>query len=143
MMFLLVLLSMMCTFLSSKSLSIRCRKTCRLRGVPCFLSQGKGVHVVLRWGECPEEVKMCGMNTTHAPSLVPIFVPQSSAHYVVFGSCSHVSVFLFFTGAAVVSFCNFEAMAPEVPVLLYGCYVSGSSWACGGEVGSGSSFCKF
>ena len=49
-------------FYHRKALSIRYRKTCRLRGVPCFLNQGKCVLVVLRWGECPEEVKLYGMN---------------------------------------------------------------------------------
>ena len=29
---------------------IRCRRTCRLRGVPCFLGQVKCVRVVLQWG---------------------------------------------------------------------------------------------
>ena len=38
------------------------------------------------------------------PSLVPTFVPNFSAHHVVSGSCSHVSLFLRFAGAAVVSF---------------------------------------
>ena len=76
-------------------------------------------------------------------SLVPIFVPYSSAHRVVSGSYSHVSVFLIFAGAAVVYFFTFEAMAPAVAVLLYGCHVAGSSWACSGAVGSGSSFGKF
>ena len=45
-----------------KALIIRCHKTCQLRGVPCFLFQGKCVNVVLRWGECPEEVNICGRN---------------------------------------------------------------------------------
>ena len=73
------------------------------------------------------------------PSLVSIFVPHSSAHRVVSGSCSHLSVFLRFAGAAVVSFFTFEAMAPAVAVLFDGCHVDGSS---GGAVGSSSSFGK-
>ena len=73
------------------------------------------------------------------PSLVPIFVPHSSAYRVVSGICSHVSVFLRLSGAAVVYFSTFEAMAPALAVLFNGCRVYGSS---SGVVGSSSSFGK-
>ena len=73
-------------------------------------------------------------------SLVPIFVPYSSAHRVVYGSCSHVSVFLIFADAAVVYFFTFEAMAPAVAAPFNGCHVDRSS---SGAVGSSSSFGKF
>ena len=59
---LLVFLLMMCTFYCQKLRCIRCCRTCRLRGVPCFWGQGKCVHVVLWWGECPEELNQCGRN---------------------------------------------------------------------------------
>ena len=49
-------------FYHQKLRGIRCRRTCRLVGVPCFWGQGKCVHVVLRLGECPEELKQCGRN---------------------------------------------------------------------------------
>ena len=73
------------------------------------------------------------------PSLVPIFVPHSSAHRVVSGRCSNVSVFLRFAGAAVVSFFIFEAMYPAVAVPFNGCHVDRFS---SGAVGSSSSFGK-
>ena len=76
-------------------------------------------------------------------SLVPTFVIRFSAHCVFSGSCSHVSGFLCFAGAAVVSFCNFVTTAPIVAVLRYVCRVAGSIWACSGAVGSGSSYGKF
>ena len=50
-------------------------------------------------------------------SLVPTIVIQFSVHRVVSGSCSHVSGFLIFAGAAAVSFYDFETVDPEVAVL--------------------------
>ena len=61
MMFLLGFLSMMYTFLSSKSAEHLLSQTCRLRGMS-FFKLGKCVLVVLRWGECPDKVNLYGIN---------------------------------------------------------------------------------
>ena len=45
-----------------KAPSIRYHRTFRLKGVLCFLNRGKCVLVVLRWGECSEEINLYGMN---------------------------------------------------------------------------------
>ena len=64
---------------------------------------------------CSDDVYMFIIELiTHAPSLVPTFVPYFSAHCVLSGSCGHVSGFLCFAGAAVVSFSNFVTMDPTV-----------------------------
>ena len=76
------------------------------------------------------------------PSLVLSFVPQYSSHRVISGSCSHVSLFLRFTGAAVV-FLTFETMALAVAIPFHEGNINGSSGRCGGAVGSSSSFGEF
>ena len=54
---LLVFLLMVCTFLSSKIEMHLLSQNMPIERSALFLRSGKFVHIVLRWGECPEEVK--------------------------------------------------------------------------------------